>query len=872
MSDAYADFLAAKMPHAVQSGFVVSPDEINPALKDFVRQAVVPWAAAGGRRAIFSSFGLHKTSTQIELARLACARGAAALIVAPLGVRQEFMDDAERYFTGDHAVRLRFIRSTAEAEPDAVNLTNYESVREGKIDVARFGFTSLDEAAILRGFGGTKTFREFMRLFEPVRWRYVATATPDPNEYIELLAYAAYLGVMDIGQAKTRFFKRDSEHADKLTIHPHKEREFWLWVASWALFVRRPSDLGFSDDGYEMPPLDVRWHEVASPTSDDPGIAKDGQMRLLPRTTASIMDAAREKRASLDARVACMREIIVAGEADTPGQWVVWCDLNDEQRSAEAALGELGVSHVSLDGAMPLEERERQLRMWKRRERAAAVSKPVMLGAGVNMQQCQRAVYIGIGHKFHDFIQSVHRLQRFGQRGTVRLDLIHTENERPIRANLEAKWRRHEEQASIMSEIVRTYGLADAALTATLNRSVGVDRQEIVIDGVSGISARLLHNDCVEETRGLSDGSAHLIVTSIPFSTQYEYTPSYNDFGHTDDDAHFWAQMDFLTPELFRVLQPGRIAAIHVKDRIVPGGINGLGFQTVSPFSDDCVRHFRRHGFAFLARKTIVTDVVRENNQTYRLGWTEQCKDGSRMGAGLPEYLLIFRKPQTDRAHGYADVPVVKDKKEWASGRWVNPDGYSRARWQLDAHGFMRSSGNRMLAPQDLRGVPANVVYRLFRDHSLSEIYNVDRHVELAEALEERGSLPPTFMLLPPASWHADVWTDVARMRTLNGAQAAKGREMHLCPLQFDIVDRAIVQYTMPGETVLDPFGGLMTVPYCAVRLNRSAVGIELNPGYFRDGVRYVENAIAGLAAPDLFALAGAELDVQAADEAADVE
>jgi hypothetical protein len=301
------------------------------------------------------------------------------------------------------------------------------------------------------------------------------------------------------------------------------------------------------------------------------------------------------------------------------------------------------------------------------------------------------------------------------------------------------------------------------------------------------------------------------------------------------------------------VLQPGRVAAIHVKDRIVPGGINGLGFQTVSPFSDDTVVHFRKHGFAFLARKTIVTDVVRENNQTYRLGWSEQCKDGSRMGAGMPEYLLLFRKPPSDASNGYADVPVHKDKKLHTRDGWSNEDGYSRARWQIDAHGFQRSSGDRLLTGEELIGMPADVIYKTFRKFSAETVYDFEQHVAIAEALESKGQLPPTFMLLPPASWHPDVWTDVTRMLTLNGQQYAKGREMHLCPLQFDIVDRAIAQFTMPGETVLDPFGGLMTVPYRALKMKRKGIGIELSTAYWRDGAIYCEAAAREMAMPSLF-------------------
>lgn len=941
---AYRDFLRGKIVMAGSHGFAVDPAEINPDLKDFVREAIVPWAAAGGRRAIFSSFGLHKTSVQLELARLASLKtGVTPLIIVPLGVRQEFFEEAEARFHGKHRVDLHFIRHSddAIAAPGLINLTNYESAREGKIDPRRFGFVSLDEGAVLRGFGGTKTFREFMALFagddrkngvksDGVKYRFVATATPDPNEFIELLAYAAFLGVMDVGQAKTRFFRRDSEHADKLTLHPHKEREFWLWVASWALFLNKPSDLGYSNDGYDMPALDVRWHEVAS-DHRAAGAERDGQARMFRNAAYGVSEAAQEKRDSLPARIAKLQEI----RAEDPGAHrILWHDLEAEREAIEDAVPDV----VSIYGSQALESNEKNALDFKHGRTRELATKPSMSGAGCNFQaHCHWAVFLGIGHKFHDFIQAVHRLQRFGQQHPVRLDLIYSEAERDVRRNLEDKWKRHEQQAEIMSAIIREYGLSQATLASTFQRSFGIARQEI-----AGEYYRLINNDCVEEAHALATNSVHLIVTSIPFSTQYEYTPSYNDFGHTDDDAHFWAQMDFLTPQLLRALQPGRVAAIHVKDRIVPGGINGFGFQTVSPFSDQCVAHFRKHGFAFLARKTIVTDVVRENNQTYRLGWTEQCKDGSRMGAGMPEYLLLFRKPPSDSSNGYADVPVVKAKKEWDrkaggeaaalrllseterqeacaelddaesqlrcvlsdiddfgidsekqtilnaahtrveraknklglgpqhKGAWKNPDGYSRARWQIDAHGFQRSSGNRLLTGEELIGLPADAIYKTFRQFSAEQVYDFERHVQIAETLESKGSLPPTFMLLPPASWHPDVWSDVTRMRTLNGQQHAKGREMHLCPLQFDIADRAIAQFTMPGETVLDPFGGLMTVPYRALLMKRRGIGIELSTAYWRDGAVYCEAAERQMAMPSLFGVLATQDEAAAIPEAAE--
>ncbi len=862
MSDAYLDFLKAKMVAAPEVGLDLADriGPINPALKPHCK-VIVPWAIRGGRRAIFARFGLHKTSMQIEIERqILAAEGGAGLIVCPLGVKQEFTTDAGKWFTGPFAVPLKFIRRPEDIEPGVIHLTNYETVRDGKLDPKLFTVASLDEASCLRGFGSSKTFREFMRLFQGIRYKFVATATPSPNDFIEILAYAAFLEIMDVGEAKTRFFKRNSEKADKLSLHPHKEEEFWRWVSTWAVFISKPSDLGFSDEGYELPPLDVRWHEIPADHAAA-GFEASGQRRLLAEAAIGVQNAAAEKRNSLDARLAKLMEI----RAEAPEKHrILWHDLEVERHALEKAIP----SAKSIYGSQDLDERERRVIDFAEGRFAELAAKPSIAGSGCNFQlHCAWEIFLGIGFKFNDLIQAIHRVQRFGQLLGVRIDLIYTEAERPIRREIERKWRQHYEMEERMVEIVRKYGLTQAAMGDILVRSLGVERVE-----ASGHNYRCVHNDCVEEVRAMPDASVDLIVTSIPFSTQYEYSPSYNDFGHTDDDEHFFAQMDFLIPELLRVVKPGRVAAIHVKDRITPGGINGFGFQTVSPFSDLTVERFRRHGWAFMARKTVTTDVVRENNQTYRLGWTEQCKDGSRMGYGLPEYVLLFRRPPTDRSNGYADEPVVKDKKMWeardhgdaVSAEWLNPDGYSRARWQIDAHGYTRSSGDRPLGPEDYLGLDAGDVWKLWKRENLARVYDFEHHVKVAEALDISGCLPVTFMLLPPHSPHPDVWTDITRMRTMNTLQAGRGAEQHLCPLQFDIVNRLIAQLSQPGETVLDPFGGLMTVPYCAIKLGRKGVGIELNQSYWLDGVKYCEAAEQEVETPTLFDLIG--LSAEAAE------
>ena len=836
----YLAFLKAKIKLADSFGFEVSQDKINPILKPHQRD-IVQWMVRMGSAACFAAFGLGKSVIQIEVVRLVREMaGGMGLIVIPLGVRQEFLRDAEML-----GVAVKFIRRIEEAEdPCGIYLTNYETIRDGKLDPRVFSVASLDEASCLRGFGGTKTFREFMALFagdrkmldariagESVKYRFVATATPSPNDYIELLAYSAFLGVMEVGQAKTRFFKRNSEKADELTIHPHKEREFWLWVASWGLFVQRPSDLGHSDEGYALPDIEINWHEIPA-DHQDAGFDFRGQGMLLKQQALGVVDAAREKRDSLPQRMAKMMEL---REEDPGAHRIIWHDLEAERVAIEKAIPDV----VSVYGAQDDDTKASRIIGFSNGEFRELAGKPVMLGSGCNFQRhCSWAIYLGIGHKFNDFIQSIHRLHRFLQTKRVRVDLIYTEAEREVRRILEEMWEKHKVTVAKMGEIIREYGLSSASMQQQLQRALGVERIEVI-----GNDFRIINNDAVIEARSMADNSLDLIVTSVPFSTQYEYSPNFCDFGHTDTNAHFFEQMDFLTPELLRALKPGRVAAIHVKDRIVPGGMTGLGYQTVYPFHAKCIEHYSRHGFGYMGMITIVTDVVRENNQTYRLGWSEVCKDGSKLSAGLPEYMLLFRKTPTDTSNAYADDPVKKTK-----------DDYSRSRWQTDAHGFWRSGGNRLLTPEELETVEHDMMFRWFRDYHLANIYDYEQHVKIGETIDGFGRLPVTFMLLQPPSWIDDVWTDVARMRTLNTLQSQKGKEQHLCPLPFDIVDRVIKRFSNPGETVFDPFGGIGTVPYRAILNGRKGLATELSPRYFSDAAHWCQAAEREMSVPDLFA------------------
>lgn len=831
--DNYMEFLKSKMAIAKDTGFEIESSEINSVLLPHQRD-IVKWAVHGGRRAVFAQFGLGKTIIQLEFCKqIIQHKGGKALIICPLGVKQEFAHDAVELLGYDKPVYVKTMAEVKQADID-IFITNYERVRDGDIDVKYFTATSLDEAAVLRSFG-SKTYQEFLTKFAGVPYKMVATATPDPNKYKELIHYAGYLEIMDTGQALTRFFQRDSTKANNLTLYPHKEEEFWLWVSSWAVFVGKPSDVNpmYSDDGYDLPPLKINYHRLITRREELPS-DKDGQMKLFEVAASNLQGEAKIKRDSIVQRVAKAKEIVDGAPDDN---YLIWHDLEEERHEIKRQIENV----TEIYGSQDIDLREQRVIDFSEGKIKRFATKKILSGSGCNFQKhCHRAIFVGIDYKFNDFIQAIHRIYRFLQPEQVVIDIIYTDEEDEILKALQEKWERFNYQSAKMAEIVRKNGLSTVdSISEKMKRSIGVNR--VVIEGNH---YKYINNDCILELEQMEENSVDEIVTSIPFGNHYEYTPSYNDLGHNEDNDRFFEQMDYLTPNLLRVLKPGRVACIHVKDRILFGNATGDGMPTVDPFSDLTVMHYMKHGFRYMGRITVVTDVVRENNQTYRLGWTEQCKDGSKMGIGCPEYVLLFRKLPTDTSRAYADEPVKKSKED-----------YSRGRWQIDAHAYWRSSGNRLISKEEVQRAPVNKLQKIYSEYSKTHIYSFEEHIKLAEELDKEGKLPATFMVIAPSSWNDTVWDDINRMRTLNSEQKRRDLQMHVCPLQLDIVERLITRYSNEGDRVLDPFGGIGTVPKTAIKMGRYGIGMELNPDYFRDGVAYCKAEEESIDTPTLFDL-----------------
>jgi DNA modification methylase len=352
--------------------------------------------------------------------------------------------------------------------------------------------------------------------------------------------------------------------------------------------------------------------------------------------------------------------------------------------------------------------------------------------------------------------------------------------------------------------------------------------QGTCFDYAIGQRYALYHGDCVLAVPALPDNSIGLSVSSWPFSDQYAYSPSVNDFGNCNGDEDFFQQMTYLLPELLRVTIPGRFAIVHCKDRIIYGSRND-GYRMIEPFSDKVTAAMRAAGFLFYGRITVATDPVRENAQTSNLPYTELKKDASRFGVGMPEYLLLFRKPHTATPEG----------GQWSDARIdsINDENYGLPRWQLDANAVWRSSGKRSLLPYEADGYDyhAHVVY----------LEELDRKMMLGRS---HGQPVPT-----DNPW---VWWDIQRIAVLNGRVARENEdEKHICPLQLDLIERCITRWSNPGDIVLDYFAGIGSVPWQALKQGRRGVGIELKRSYYELARRFLDDMELQQIQPTLFDL-----------------
>jgi DNA modification methylase len=627
----YAAFLASKRLAAPASGIDVPAAAIHPALFGFQRD-LTRWALRKGRAALFADAGLGKTFMQLEWARLL---GVPTLIVAPLSVARQTVGEARKI---DLAVT--YARSPGDVAGD-LTITNYEMVE--RFDPARFGAVVVDESSILKSLDG-KTRGRLTAMFADTPHRLCCSATPAPNDIAEIANHAEFLGVMTRVEMLAMFFVHDD---DGWRLKRHAAAAFYRWLASWGMSLRRPSDLGYPDDGYALPPLRVTPEWVPADYRP-PG-------QLFFTGLRGIGDRAKVRRGTLPARVARAAEIV---NADTE-RWLVWHGLNDEG----AALREAIPGSVLVEGHQSPDEKAAAFEAFQDGSFRVLVTKPKIAARGMNFQQSRRQCWVGLTDSWEDFYQGVRRQLRYGQRGEVDVRIVLSDAEEAIYRNVMRKDGEARAMGDELLAAVREVERDELAAAAP-------DGDDYRTGEVGGRDWRLLLGDSAERLAEIPDASIDLSVYSPPFQSLYTYSPIARDLGNSRTPEEFWAHYGYLIDHLLRTTKPGRNTCAHVAE--IPAMLGRDGYIGLRDFGGDLVRAYAARGWVFHGEVCIDKDPQAQAIRTHSkaLLFAQLHKDSSWCRPALADYILIFRKP------GKNATPIVPDlsNDEWIE--WARPIWY----------------------------------------------------------------------------------------------------------------------------------------------------------------------------------------------------
>jgi DNA modification methylase/superfamily II DNA or RNA helicase len=636
MSGDYATFLLAKRRTAQAIGPIVEPDAVHPMLFPFQR-ALVCWAVRKGRAALFADTGLGKTFMQLEWARIL---GRPTLIVAPLSVARQTSREAEKL-----GIHVRYSRGGPRQA--AIEVTNYEMLEH--FDPAEYEAVVLDESSILKAVDG-KTRTRIIEMFRDTTYRLACTATPAPNDLAEIGNHAEFLGVASQTEMLAEFFIHDSGGAGDRSgwrLKGHAEREFFRWLASWSMSVRKPSDIGYDDSGYDLPPLTV------APKFVHADYIPEGQ--LLFGGLKGITDRSKVRKATAGDRVALTAEMVNA----TPGQWIVWHGLNDEGTD----LMRLIPDAVLVEGSQTPEHKAAALEAFQDGETRVLITKPRIAGFGMNFQNAHQMAFVGLSDSWEAYYQCIRRCWRFGQTEPVTAHVVLSDAESAIYENVMRK----EEEATRMADSL----MAAVADFERLELEGDGERNDYRTDEATGAGWRMLLGDSTERIKELADASVDFSVFSPPFSSLFTYSPSDRDLGNSRDDEQFWQHFRFIISDLLRVMKPGRNIAVHVQQ--IPRTVARDGWTGLKDFRGDTIRAFEGEGWQYHGEVCIDKDPQAQAIRTKAKGllFVQKERDRSWLRPAFADYILVFRKP------GQNAVPIKDDhvsNEDWIS--WARPIWY----------------------------------------------------------------------------------------------------------------------------------------------------------------------------------------------------
>jgi DNA modification methylase len=645
----YEAFLQSKQFRQVAYGKEVDRADIHPMLHPFQKD-VTTWATMKGRCAMFLDTGLGKTFCQLEWARLL---GEKTLIVAPLSVSRQTVREGRKI-----DIDVNYVRDQGQVT-GPISITNYEMVEH--FDFSQFGAVILDESSILKSIGG-KTRKLLTELCADVPYRLCCTATPSPNDYTELGNHTEFLGICSRAEMLAMFFinankehtyyidgkayrkKGSNKSGQEWRLKHHAEEPFFRWMASWAIVMIKPSDLGYDDDGFVLPPLNLHTHFVRSDYKPDD--------RLFFTHIRGVREQAKIRRATLNDRLRMLVNT-VNGDDD---QWIVWVGLDDESTAAANAIS----GAVEVVGADSPDEKAQAFEDFQDGRHRALVTKLTVGGFGMNFQNAHKMAFFGLGHSWEQFYQGIRREWRYLQKHPVDVHIIMSDIEDGIYQNVMRKDRQARRLREQMVKQLENFEKEELGMVAPLKD----DYREGTVSE-NGWTAML--GDACERMRELGDDSIDLSVYSPPFADLYTYTSSERDLGNSRDWDEFFNHYAFIIREVLRVTKPGRVTCVHTSD--IPALAQNDGYIGIKDFPGRVIQAYEREGWIFHGRIVISKNPQAQAIRTHSKGllFVQLRKDSVNSRPALIDQVLLFRKP------GDNAVPITPvDNGEMDNEVWIN--------------------------------------------------------------------------------------------------------------------------------------------------------------------------------------------------------
>lgn len=633
----YEDFLKTKIKRIKESGF--DCQTLNPMLFDF-QEYIVKRALKAGRFAIWADCGLGKTPMQLEWAhKVTQHTRRPVLILAPLAVSGQTIQEGFKFHIDVERWHEELNHRSAIGE--GIYITNYEQL--DKIDTSFFSGIVLDESSILKNFEGA-TRNLIIEKFQNTQYKLACTATPSPNDPMELGNHAEFLNVMSRTEMLAMYFVHDGGETNAWRLKGHSEQVFWDWVSGWSVMLSKPHDIGFSAEGYELPDLNLIERTITTPKRDNGQLFND--------VAVSATNFNQELRLTKLDRLSQVVDIV----NNSKDSFIIWIKQNEESQYLLKHIPDA----VEVKGSDSPEYKEDKLLGFANDKFRVLITKTKIAQFGLNYQNCHNQIFASLDFSFEGLYQAIRRSYRFGQEYPVNIYLITTDTMQNVIQSIKQKQRQFESMQESMTKAINKNLNKKHKLTRPTMRE-----QNEYFDIQLG--------DCVQLIKNVPDQSVGFSIFSPPFAELYVYSDEIEDMGNSKDYKEFLIAFNFLTQELFRVIQDGRNVAVHCMDLPIQKGKEG--YIGLRDFSGMILKSFLDAGFVYHSRVTIWKDPVVEMQRTKALGLLhKQVKKNSAMSrVGIPDYLMVFRK------HGEPMNPVkctinVDTWQKWASPVWMDID------------------------------------------------------------------------------------------------------------------------------------------------------------------------------------------------------